>query len=108
MRLPYFAVDVVNQRRTMVGMVNRQKLTPDDSPMTRARWSTIEKYLVRQRPWKTPKQRLSLMNELYVWTMHLDMIFEQDEQELADVRTRWVWVKELYAQDPTRFRSQQK
>jgi hypothetical protein len=61
-----------------------------------ARLNRIEQYLVKKADAKTLEGRFALMNELFSWGYHLGMRDYQDEEEIEQVRRRWVKLKLLY------------
>ncbi len=85
-------------------MANRKPITRSELQIYRARWNTIEKFLLKKAKAKTMDERLALMNELYCWARDLDMLYlDNDEAELEQVRQRWVKLKELYEQKNSRM-----
>jgi hypothetical protein len=62
----------------------------------RARLNRIERYLVKKANAKTSSERFAPMNELFCRGKHLGISDYRDEEEIEQVRQRWVELKELY------------
>lgn len=77
-------------------MADAKQPTRAELDRNRAPLNRIERYLVKKANAKTLSERFALMNELFCWGKHLGISDYRDEEEIEQVRQRWVELKELY------------